>query len=103
MGLDIELRDEFGGRVEGIGDPKNLLAGLLPQAEKSGAYPMLAGIDPYGDTVFNRIQMPRFLFEWVDVVAGARSEEDRELVLEIARMARRCAAEVHTYLKFIGD
>jgi hypothetical protein len=25
---------------------------------------MLSGIDLYGDTIFNRLQMPRFLSEW---------------------------------------
>ncbi|MGA2117577.1 MAG: hypothetical protein ABSH56_22800 [Bryobacteraceae bacterium] len=55
MGLGIELQDELGGRIEGIEDPKNLLAVLLPPVEKGGAYPMLGGIDPYGDTVFNRL------------------------------------------------
>lgn len=103
VGLEIQLQDEWGGRIEGIADPKNLLADLLPPYGRSDAYPMLAGIDPYGDTVFNRLQSPRFLSEWVDVVSNARTQEDRELVSEIERLARRCSDEVHTYLKFIGD
>jgi hypothetical protein len=103
VGLEIQLQDEWGGRIEGIADPKNLLADLLPSDEKSDAYPTLAGIDPYGDTVFNPLQIPRFLSEWADVVSNARTEEDRAFVSEIGRLARRCADEVHTYLKFIGD
>jgi hypothetical protein len=103
MGLEIQLQNECGGRIESIADPKNLLADLLPPHEKSDAYPMLAGIDPYGDTVFNPIQIRRFLSELADVLSCARTQEGRELASEIGRLARRCSDEVHTYLKFIGD
>ena len=103
MGLEIQLQDERGDRIEGVADPKNLLSNLLPPYEKSDDYPMRAGIDPYGDTVFNPLQIPPFLFEWADVVSNARTEEERELVSEIERLARRCSDAVHTYLKFIGD
>ena len=103
VGLEIQLQDEWGGRIESIADPRNLLGDLLPSDEKSDTYPMLVGIDPYGDTLFNPLQIPRFLAEWADVVSNARTQEGRELVSEIERLARRCANEVHTYLKFIGD
>jgi hypothetical protein len=103
MGLGIELQDEFSGRIESIEDHTNLLGDLLPSFGVTGAYPILAGIDPHGDTVFNRLQIPRFLSEWVDVVSKARTQKEQELVSEIERLACRCSAEVHTYLKFIGD
>jgi len=103
VGIEIQLQDEWGGRIENVADGKNLLANLLSPVERSDAYPMLAGIDPYGDTVFNPLQIPRFLSEWAEVGANARTQEERELVSEIERLARRCADEVHTYLKFIGD
>ncbi|HXA51669.1 MAG TPA: hypothetical protein VNV86_15240 [Candidatus Acidoferrum sp.] len=78
MGLEIQLQDEWGGRIESIADP-------------------------YGDTVFNPLQIPRFLSEWADVVLNARTDEDKTLVSQIETLARRCADEVHLYLKFIGD
>ncbi len=103
MGLEIQLQDEFGGRIESITDPKNLLPEMLPSDELCSAYPMLAGIDLYGDTVFNRLQIPRFLSELADIASKAQTEEDRKLVFQIEKLARRCAANVHMYLKFIGD
>ncbi len=103
MGFEIELQDELGHRIDGVADSKNTLTRLLPSSEKSATYPMLAGIDPYGDTVFNRLQISRFLSEWGDVVKSARMQEDSELVREIEKLARRCSDEVHIYLKFIGD
>lgn len=64
---------------------------------------MLACIDLYGDTVFNRLQIPRFLSELEQIASNAQTVEDRTLLSQIEALARRCAAEVHTYLKFIGD
>jgi hypothetical protein len=101
--LEIQLQHEFGGRIEGIINPQNLLPSLLPSDEESGAYPMLSGIDLYGDTIFNRLQIPRFLSELADLTSNARTDEDRKLVSEIEMLARRCAYSLHTYLKFIGD
>ena len=102
MGLDIELQDEWGGKIDAAGDPKNLLGRLLP-ANDDPAYVMLSAIDPYGDTVFNCLQMKRFIAEWASVASKARTEDESELVSKIESLAHRCRDEVHVYLKFIGD
>jgi hypothetical protein len=102
MGLDVELQDEWGGRIDSIGDPKNLLARLLP-TENDPEYVMLSAIDPYGDTVFNGRQMVRFLLEWAKIACKAETSEEKGLVAKIESLAHRCRNEVHTYLKFIGD
>jgi hypothetical protein len=73
MGLEIQRQDEFGVRFGGVIDPQNLLPGLLPSDEESTAYPMLSGIDLYGDTIFNRLQIPRFLSELADVASTAQT------------------------------
>ena len=102
MGLGIALTDEFGGKIEEIADEHQVLPPLLPP-EDDPAYPFLESIDLWGDTVFNRIQMGRFISEWAYVVSRAQSVEEKELVAAISRMALRCRDEVHLYLKFIGD
>ena len=102
MGLGITLQDELGAELGTVVDPKNALGKLLPEHDDP-AHPMLASIDFYGDTVFNRMQMDRFLAEWTDVAARANTPEEKELVSAIAGMAHRCQDEVHLYLKFIGD
>jgi hypothetical protein len=102
MGLGVELQDEQGETLDSTSDPKNLLGRLLPPHDDQ-ACPFLASIDPYGDTVFNRLQMDRFLSEWVGVAAKVQTSEERALVSVIAALARRCRDEVHLYLKFIGD
>jgi hypothetical protein len=102
VGLGIELQDEFGGTVDSLADPKNLLTRLLPPV-LDDSYPMLGSIDRYGDTVFNNLQMKRFLLEWADVVMKAGTSEERDVVQKIGELANRCQQEVHRYLKFIGD
>jgi hypothetical protein len=63
----------------------------------------MGGIDPYGDTVFNGIQIRRFLLEWEAVSSNAVTTEERELVSKIEELALRCRDEVHLYIRFVGD
>jgi hypothetical protein len=102
MGLEIVLQTELGARVDSVADPKNYLGKLLPDIDGE-KYPLLGGIDPYGDTVFNGLQMRRFLLEWADVSAKASMPEERNLVAKIDELARRCRDEVHLYIRFVGD
>ena len=102
MGLGIALQDELGAELDSVVDPKNFLGHLLPE-HGDPARPMLASIDFYGDTVFNRMQMDRFLVEWADIAAKALTPEEKALVSAVREFARRCQDEVHLYLKFIGD
>jgi len=102
MGLTIELQDEFGNARHSVADRQDQLHGLLPSNDDR-SFPMLTSIDPYGDTTFNGKQMDRFLAEWAEISARANKPEERALVATIETYARRCQAEVHLYLKFIGD
>jgi len=60
-------------------------------------------IDEYGDTVFNRLQMPQFLEELQLIRASVKSPTDLGVLAQLERMARRCQDEAHLYLKFYGD
>ena len=102
MGLEIVLQTELGAHVDAVADPKNYLGKLLPEVHGE-KYPLLGGIDPYGDTIFNRIQMRRFLLEWIEASAKAGTPEERQLVSKIEELARRCRDEVHLYIRFVGD
>jgi hypothetical protein len=101
MGFDVNLEDERGEILATISDPKNLLHRLLERAMEEE--PRLAEIDWYGNTTFNRPQIPRFLSEWNAVARRARTTEDEAMVAEIKELAARCGGGVHLYLKFIGD
>jgi hypothetical protein len=102
MGLESVLQTESGAKVDSVADPKNYLGKLLPQIDDE-SHPLLGGIDPYGDTVFNGIQIRRFLLEWEAVSSNAVTTEERELVSKIEQLALRCRDEVHLYIRFVGD
>src|SRR5579872_4618750 len=100
MGFNVVLQDEFGAQIGSVDDPRCLLDKLLP-TPGSDDYPFLGSIDPYGDTTFNTLQMPRFLKEWTAVVSpSASTSEEQALVASVELLARRCRDEVHVYLKF---
>lgn len=102
MGLCIELADEAGAVLEIVADDGNILHRLLPR-EDDDSSPMLASIDWYGDTTFNRVQMRRFLAEWDQMVERAATQEKQSFWAAVRKLAERCQNEVHLYLKFIGD
>ena len=64
---------------------------------------LLQGIDPYGDTVFNRPQMKRFIDEWQQLEHAAEVASQWEKWIAVKLLAERCQSEPHTYLRFVGD
>ena len=101
MGLTVVLETENGVAVEHVGDPTNILHRVLPRLSSDSH--CLGYIDWYGDTVFNRVQMDRFLHEWRGLRLTMKSPQERELFDAIEGLALRCQREPHWYLKFYGD
>jgi hypothetical protein len=101
MGLCISLQSEFGEPIESIADDKNLLNRLLdfPDAK---TFPMLASIDRYGDTTFNRVQIHWFLAEWETLFDKAATSEERTLLQSVRNLGQKVRNSVHVYLVFIG-
>ena len=58
MSLVVKLEDDLGERSDWI-----MLHGVIPAREEKD-FPCLRGIDLYGKTVFNHLQMESFLEEW---------------------------------------
>ena len=100
MGLCVALKSASGEQMNFIADEHNLLDTLLGYPDWK-AFPMLASIDRYGDTTFNRMQIKHFLDEWSSLFARAKNEEEREL-LEAVRSLGEQQGDLQ-YLTFIGD
>jgi hypothetical protein len=101
MGFDINLENERGEVLATVSDPQNLLHRLL---ERSIAIePLLAEIDWYGDTVFNCLQIPRFLSHWQTLASQIQNPNELRIVEDVKELAVRCEGSVHLYLKFVGD
>jgi hypothetical protein len=101
MGFDINLERENGEVLASIEDPTNILHRLLERC--SGDDSHLVEIDWYGDTTFNRLQIPRFLVEWETLSQHSKSPDEAKLLADVRTLAERCADGVHLYLKFVGD
>ena len=66
-----------------------------------GQYPWLSGIDPYGDTIINRIQSQLMIIELLklrdnmdDMILTQATDEVVSFIKQI---------DIHQYIKFIGD
>jgi hypothetical protein len=99
----IQLLDENGGLREEVIDERNQLVCLVESVPNLEATHCLQYLDPYGDTVLNTLQMPRFLAEWRMCEEQAHLPEVKSLATQIRRLASICEKEPHLYLKFIGD
>ena len=59
-------------------------------------------VDPYGDTVFNQLQLPVVIEELGAVAAAAGDPDLAASVHGLIEFLRGCD-EVHTYVKVVGD
>ena len=66
-------------------------------------YPLLSGIDPYGDTIFNRQQCERLIREAEVLIAADITDEERQSLVELAGMFTLHMRRPHRYLWFSGD
>jgi len=101
MGFDINLESERGEILATVSDPQNLLHRLLERSIPDE--PQFSEIDWYGDTIFNRLQIPRFLSQWQVLASHGKTPEELRIVEQVRALARRCEESVHLYLRFVGD
>lgn len=102
LALEIYLQDADGNTLEYEPDLDGVLDKILGNSDER-AFELIGFIDPYGNTVFNRLQMAKFLDEWDVLTAKVSSESERAYLGKISALARRVAREPHLYLKFEGD
>jgi hypothetical protein len=105
VALTIALEDESGDRHAVVFDEQDLLINLIRKAARKDAahLRLLDYVDPYGDTVFNQLQMPQISRELDDLLSSTESPEARELLSSIQTLVREAQEGVHLYLRLIGD
>ena len=103
MGISAFVTDFRGRKVsEGVLDPSNALRRLLPPSSDT-TFHCLRFIDRYGDTVFNRLQVPVLLTELDSVRATAESGREVEILDSLRSLAERALLRPGLYLTFYGD
>ena len=96
VSLVVKLEDDLGERSEWV-----VLHGVVP-VSSGDDYSLLSGIDPFGKTVFNHLQMESFLREWERVEERVRDDSQREAWKKIRHMAEACREDRDLYLRFVG-
>jgi hypothetical protein len=96
MSLVVKLEDDLGEHGEWV-----VLHGIVPVSAED-KYSLLSGIDPFGKTVFNHLQMDSFLREWERAKERARDDSQREAWQKIREMAETCRQDRDLYLRFVG-
>lgn len=64
---------------------------------------LVSGIDPWGLTMFNKMQIDRFLEEWDRLRQRTADEELRRDMDDVRKLAEVTDSEVDHYLLFVGD
>jgi len=99
--LTVAAVTESGKELQAVRDKDNILC-QLAQAASEADVAMLRHIDPWGDTIFNRLQL-RIVIQELDVLAKlARNESETALIAEVRGLAIFCQEKPHRYLKIFG-
>jgi hypothetical protein len=102
MGVDLRWENENGSRIDEIPDPQMYISHLVLQTDLTGTT-CLRFIDPYGDTTFNRLQIPTLIEELKAVLHNVPDNGMRDHLRRVIELAEKSRDEIHTYLKFYGD
>lgn len=102
MGIEVVVEDERGTRIASLQDPTNILHRVLP-AHDDPEFHSLNRIDWYGDTTFNRHQIPEVRQELERLRKASKGVEEDAFIEQLDALAARAGTEPHLYLKFYGD
>jgi hypothetical protein len=75
---------------------------VVPAASQAD-FLLLSGIDPFGKTVFNHLQMEAFLQEWDRAKDRVRDDSQLEAWAKVKDMAETCRHDRDLYLRFVGN
>lgn len=97
MSLVVKLEDDLGEHSEWV-----ILNGVVPGTSDPN-FVLLSGVDPFGKTVFNHLQMEAFLQEWDRAKDRARDDTQIEAWKRVKEMAETCRRDRDLYLRFVGN
>jgi acyl carrier protein phosphodiesterase len=101
MAINVILQSIHGDRRDEVVDFDYCLARVWPSGDPS--FPLLQYIDPYGNTVFNGLQMPEVQKELKRLIAMASNDDQRKTLQRICELAAKCQERPQTFLRFRGD
>jgi hypothetical protein len=102
MGIDVRVETESGEVQDEVLDDRNLTEKLLPDRE-DGSSPCLRFVDPFGDTLFNQIQIPLVVKELETRLRATTKPEVKAHCEAILKVVSETVGEEHTYVRFSGE
>jgi hypothetical protein len=103
MSYTIRLEDERGTVLDEVPGATVALNRALAHLE-TNAYPWLATLEPYGDSSFNRLQVPHLIRELRQLCDELDDAEAQTAIKQTPRLAERAQEEgPNRYLRFYGD
>ena len=113
MAIYVELRDESGHLLTGLPDPSggtfdaagdfDRLVDSHPYDRLSSGLPVLASVDPFGDTVMPSGVMGRLIADCVRALALATDGPERRGLLRLRVLAEECSRRPGSALHWVGD
>lgn len=64
---------------------------------------LLQYIDPFGDVVFNQLQLGRVVQELRGLEKLAASEGEKQALSDVISFVESAVGETHAYVRFVGD
>jgi hypothetical protein len=98
--IRVDLRSSRGDILESVSANPNfdpVLAGV-----DRAAFPILGHLDPYGDTVLNRMQVETLLKE-ISQIRLDHSIIPVQFVEPLVGLCERCLSRPHRFLWFVGE
>lgn len=89
------IEDPSGGKFDAAGDFDRFLG--------QRALAVLAGIDPYGDTLLQPSDMTKFLGDITTALTDAKDGPEARGLLRLRVLAQLCRDQASSHLFFVGD
>jgi hypothetical protein len=102
VGINVRVESERGELLAQVLDPYGLTACLLVR-EGDLQSVCLRFVDPYGDAVFNQLQLPSLADELRRQRDAADDLAVREHADAILHLVESAVDKGHTYIRFVGD
>lgn len=102
MGIELVWEEENGTELARLSDSQSLLQGFLP-SESALEFFCLRFVDPYGDTIFNTLQIPVLLHELNSLASNPLEPRVAEHLHKAISLVANAQGHIHTYIRFVGD